>query len=246
MRKACWICGNLANSGEHKVKKSILKSLYQEGFDNKTMLHFKNGQYLKIQGANSKKLKYFVLCDECNNSKTQPFDLAFDKFIDYALNNSKGIIEKRFINFYDIYGNDFPKEQANLFKYFVKIFGCDLSDNGFEVPSDLIDLLDKEHFSTRLKISFSIIEEALRLDNIKEYASGIGELITTQNNCVNKNEDSATTWYKFRTFFSYIEVSFWYGLEVEANMGSDWIANKQCVYFGSSDFKLAETELDLV
>lgn len=205
------------------------------------MLYCKNNQYSKIQGVNSKKLKYFVLCDACNNSNTQPFDLAFDKFREYAMNNSESIIKKRFINFYDIYGEDFPKEQTNLFKYFVKVFGCDLSDNGFEVPSDLIDLFDKEHFLTRLKISFSIIEQALNLDNVRKYASGIGELVTTQNNCIHKNEDSIATWYKFNICFAFVQVNFWYGLEVGANMGSEWIANKQCVYFGSSDFKLIGT-----
>lgn len=229
--KKCWICGKDADSGEHKIKKSLLNKLFSDSFKSGDMLHFKDGKYSKIHGSNSKKLKQFVLCSDCNNTKTQPFDLAFEKFHNYVIENSEVIIKKRFINFYDIYGDDFPKQQTNLFKYFVKRFGCDLSGAGHKVPFDLVNLLNKDFFTTALKISFSIIEEATRLDDPTMFPAGIGPLITSQENVKTKAEPDA--WYMFDEYFAYLKIFFWYGIEVGACLGSEWIANKQCVYLGS-------------
>ena len=158
----CWMCGNIADSREHKIKKSLLKKIFAEDFKNKDMMHIKYGIENKIAGANSDKIKFKkVICSKCNNHKTQEHDLSFDTFINFIINNYKVIDKKRMINFQEIYGEDFPKQQLNLYKYFVKIFGCDLSENNFEVPYDLKNLLDKDSFKSRLKITFSINEEII-------------------------------------------------------------------------------------
>jgi len=44
--------------------------------------------------------------------------------------------------------------QRNLFKYFVKNLGCRLVDAGELVPPDLVELLPRESFTTKLKITF--------------------------------------------------------------------------------------------
>lgn len=232
----CWICKGEATTGEHKVKKSTLKKIFKDDFQNNDMLHFKNNKLTKIQGVDSKKIKYTSsLCSKCNNEFTQPFDRAYDIFLDFIVKNYKLINQIRIINFFDIYGNNFPIMQTNLFKYFVKILGCDLKEHGFSVPEDLVDLLDKEHFATRLKISFSINEEYLHIENPTKVRYGIGKLITSQNNLNTKNEEN--TWYFFEMLLSYINVNFYYNYSTDGGLGSDWIANRQYVYIGSNRYK---------
>ena len=156
----CWICGELANTGEHKIKKSLLNDIFKKNFDIKSLQHFKNGKFTTLQGANSKKIQYLnSLCTICNNHKTQVFDFAFDKFFKYIKNNHKTIFKTKMIDFSVIYGNNYNLESINLFKYFVKIFGCDLRDNNLKVPIDSVDFLNNKSSRVNLTIGFSIKDD---------------------------------------------------------------------------------------
>jgi hypothetical protein len=136
------------------------------------------------------------------------------------------------INFQEIYGEDFPKQQLNLYKYFVKIFGCDISENNFEVPYDLKDLLDKDFFKSRLKITFSINEKIISSLNPTNFLYGNGSLITTDTNLKTKKE--IDTKYRFEINLSYLRVNFFYNTFTDVGVGSEWIADKQYLYLGSS------------
>lgn len=229
----CWICGLVATTKEHKIKKSTLKKIYQKEFQNGEMLHFKNGKYSKIQGVDSNKIKYQKsLCAKCNNEFTHPFDNSYDLFLNYIIENYQHITKIRIINFFDIYGDTFPLMQLNLFKYFMKIFGCDLIEYGFKVPKDLIDLLCKEHFKTKIKITFSINEDILTTEEPTKVLQGIGSLMTSIANLKSKNE--IDTNYKFSINLSYLRVNFFYNRFTDIGVGSDWIADKQYLYIGSS------------
>ncbi len=238
----CWICGDIANSGEHKIKKSSLVKMYKNDFDKKTMLYCNenNNTVNKLPEANSKKLKYLnTICSYCNNSRTQNFDIAYDIFFNYCLLNKEMILRRRMIDFFDVYGESFPKLQTDLFKYFVKLFGCDLHANGNKVPQDLINLLDKSHFKTGLKISFAINETNYYLNN---NIMGIGTLSTTQENLILKNIDI----YKWSTYFSYIQICYWYCTEVNGPFGEPWIADKRFLYLGYTNNQLEVLRMERI
>lgn len=82
----CWICGKIADSSEHKIKKSNLVKLWGKGpykGDN-ALLRLKNSQQDAIQGPDSAILKFNKnLCHNCNSTRTQPFDNAYDEFIQW-------------------------------------------------------------------------------------------------------------------------------------------------------------------
>lgn len=230
----CWICGSTANSSEHKVKKSVLKKIFAEDFNNKDVIHYKNGKFSKFNSPDSKKIKYDkILCSMCNNDKTQPYDLAYDIFIEYIVNNYELIIEKRIINFSNIYENYCLDNQLNLYKYFTKAFGCDLAQYGFKVPKDMVSLLQKSEFNRKLKISFSINEEMAVVNNPIKGKYGNGWLITTANNLNTKNE--INTKYKFRQDLSYLTVNFLYNCYEEVGLGFEWILTKEYIDIGSSN-----------
>ncbi|APW65822.1 hypothetical protein LPB137_08120 [Poseidonibacter parvus] len=229
----CWICGKIANSREHKIKKSLLKNVFKEDFENKNMRHVKEGQTTKLAGPNSNKVKFKqVICEDCNNSKTQAYDLSFDIFIDYIRQNYININKYRMINFKEVFGESFSIQQTNLYKFFVKILGCDLSEYGFNVPTDLIELLDKEIFKTKLIITFSINEEIINSNFPINSKLGNGYLITTQNNLLTKKE--IDTKYRFEIDLFYLRINFFYNCSTDIGTGSDWVSDKQYLYIGTS------------
>jgi hypothetical protein len=57
--KSCWICGDLATTGEHQQKKSDLTRIFGPGTFKGVVKHDYDGQRkIKIQGPSSNALKY--------------------------------------------------------------------------------------------------------------------------------------------------------------------------------------------
>jgi hypothetical protein len=93
----CWICGSVANTSEHSVKKTDLKTIFSNKPKRFIAHHFDEEYNTKrktlIQGLNSKHLKYDKdLCENCNTNLTRPYDLAYEEFIKYVFKNEKVII----------------------------------------------------------------------------------------------------------------------------------------------------------
>ena len=95
MSSFCWICGNIADSGEHRIKQSDMKILFGSNIKNELLLFTDEDKVIPLQSQNSKLLKTKVLCKKCNNTETQPYDKAYEKFIQYIALNKEEIIYKR-------------------------------------------------------------------------------------------------------------------------------------------------------
>ncbi len=228
----CWICGKPAETGEHKIKKSLLTALHGSGpyVGARTVSHIKDGRETKLQGPNSSKLKYGTsICADCNNHKTQPFDFAYDQFFQFVLKNEPQILKYRVIDFADVYGAGFETKQTDLFKYFVKLLGCDLAHSGMPVPEDLKELLSKAHFVTELKISFAVNEDMLLIPGAYNRSAGIGDLLTSQRNLSQKDDPT----YRWNTYFSFLHIYYWYLWEPDGPYGAPWIADSRYLYLGS-------------
>jgi hypothetical protein len=157
----CWICGGVADSAEHKIKKSDIVRIHGSGaYKDKGIVLYDSQSFTTLRGPNSKLVKYGkVLCSVCNNSFSQPFDKAYENFVNHIYENKDLLLKRRFIDFHEIYGIDFANEQVNLYKYFVKSLGCRLAHYGNLIPTDLSKLLKKRRFRTRLRISFAVNED---------------------------------------------------------------------------------------
>jgi hypothetical protein len=98
----CWICSAPADSGEHRMKKSDMVRAYGKGpyRGGAAPVHVFDGVQTAIQGPRSNTLKYEPsLCHNCNTTRTQTFDRAYDQFISWVLTNEDVVLTKRFINF---------------------------------------------------------------------------------------------------------------------------------------------------
>ncbi len=159
---SCWICGAPADSREHIFKRSDFTRRYGSlPFKHiGGMLHFKGNKGKNVPSSNSKILKYEpLICERCNNNTSQPWDKAYEIFEKWVFDNSKSIFKNRFIPLEIVYGEEkFPYQCSNLYKYFVKAFGCRLASSGASVPKDLVKLLPKKYFVTKLRLCFSINE----------------------------------------------------------------------------------------
>jgi len=242
----CWICKQVADSAEHRVKKSDLVSLHGTGSykGEDALVLVREGKEFLIQGPNSKVVKYKKnLCAKCNNDLSQPFDKAYESFINYFLHNESIVLKRRFIDFKDVYGDEFEVGQRDLYKYFVKSFGCRLANDGYPIPKDLPNLLPRKHFRTRLRITFSVHEDLLLLsEDIKIIGNGsLMKMVPVK--------ETRLTWldrwhikirgrtgslaYQCSEYFKWLYVWFWYNIPPNGTLGSTWIANSQHVYLGS-------------
>lgn len=81
----CWICGNEANSAEHFIKASDLRSLFGHVTQDKPIyMSTSINRNQPIRGIKSAKLKYNSrICCKCNNECTQKHDRAWESMSDY-------------------------------------------------------------------------------------------------------------------------------------------------------------------
>lgn len=143
-QERCWWCEKQANSQEHRHKKSDVKYIFGKKFEGEPVIIRDNYQK-EVQGPDSKLLKFNkVLCQDCNNSRSQPFDRAYDLFVRYVLENYNEILDRRIIDFNDIVKTDTVNFKHNVFRYFTKVFCCRLASNNISIVPELIEFLDYE------------------------------------------------------------------------------------------------------
>lgn len=141
----CWICGSIADSQEHRHKKTDIKREFvgTSPKGERVGLLSKDNSTFEIQGPDSKRLKFkHVICQNCNNNFSKPFDLAYVKFINYILENVDELMKNRKINFLSIFHQNTIEQIRNLYKYYLKHLGCRLSENNIEVSIPLVDFIN--------------------------------------------------------------------------------------------------------
>jgi hypothetical protein len=228
----CWICGEPATTGEHKIKRNLLVNLHGKGpYEGpKEMLHIRDSGQTRLRGPNAKQIKFQnVLCAQCNNSTSQPFDKAYDCFCEYVLTNEELITKRRVIDFADVFGEQFQDEQVKLYKYFAKLFGCDLAASGMPVPYDVKSLIGLPNFLTKLRITFAVNEDKLLLPP-RDRPTGFGGLLTSQENLRTRADPNPFYWWDL--FFSFLHVFFWYDWLPNEPFGACWTANARFIYLG--------------
>ena len=234
MGQDCWICGAEADSAEHRLKKSDLVRAHGRGpYKGPSALsHVRGGKETSVQGPGSKTVKYLPsLCQHCNSKRTQPFDRAYDQFIDWIIKGNEGIVlHRRFIDFAEIYGNDWESRQLDLYKYFAKSFGCRLIDAGTDVPKDVVELIGKERFRTALRLTVAVNEDVLLMPSKdRDGFIGKGDLLAWAPTQM-PDEADGFTWDEH---VSWLTICYWYNRFPDGRYGSTWVADSQFLYLGS-------------
>lgn len=134
----CWICGNDANSGEHLIKASDLKSLFGH-VTQQAPLYFHTDQKRNqpIAGIKSNKLKYkALLCARCNNERTQPHDRAWEHLSTYLRQRQPPIRPGMVVRLNRAFPGSVSKAMLGVHLFFVKLFGCLISENNIPINID--------------------------------------------------------------------------------------------------------------
>lgn len=133
----CWICRNLADSEEHKFKASDLK----RALGKKIEAYYISREIVSVSSYKDKNFKFpKVICTNCNNNLTRPHDDAYDKFVSFCFKNHEQILKSQILNFEEIYGLNWEKEKANLYRYYAKHAGCKIVTS--DKKTDVTNLAD--------------------------------------------------------------------------------------------------------
>ena len=143
----CWWCGAVADSAEHRIKKSDIISQFGKGpyqKDDQVVVGNSTG-LRKINGPKSKEIKFRKnLCQNCNNNVSQEFDLSYQYFTEYLINNENHILETNELNWSHIYGDQWQHKKENLLRYYVKHVCCRLSDHNIKISSKVKSYLNNK------------------------------------------------------------------------------------------------------
>jgi len=226
----CWICGATADSGEHVFKRSDLVREHGPGpyHGRGEVAHVVAGTPRLVQGPGALQLKYQPsLCKACNTTRTQPFDRAYDAFVSWLWAHEEDVLATRRIDFSDVYGADWERRQSDLYKFFVKAFGCRLTEAGQWVPKGLVVLLAQERFRTRLRLYLVVNEGTLLLPpETRAGFLGAGDLM----DCGIRDGIAGYTWH---LNYRWLTTQFCYGVELDGEEATAWAANRQGLVLGS-------------
>ncbi len=143
----CWWCGDVATTEEHRFKAWTLRRVARsdDGTIAPSNVFKKSSDYegtlqsLK-KGAQIRWRKN--LCANCNNTKSQPFDRAYDHFESFLVENIDEISAWDRLDWQAVYGSDWRERARNLARYFGKQLGCMLATHQLPVPEELIEFLN--------------------------------------------------------------------------------------------------------
>lgn len=157
----CWWCGSEELTREHKSKKTEIEMLYGKVFSNGNLVnHIKyrtESKGVNIQSSKSDRVKFEKnLCKKCNGARSQDFDKAYQKLIDYYYKNRNEIVTSQKLDFEKIFGQTWNVDILNVKRYIGKHIGCRMAENGLLPSSNLIDFLNDEDINLDLKIIFQL------------------------------------------------------------------------------------------
>jgi hypothetical protein len=154
-KQPCRMCGGVADTREHKFKRSDLRRTSLGSAPKQAMFLSEQG-FQPLQGPNSKLVKFGkVLCSQCNSSRTQPYDNAYHRLSTWLAREGDDFLNRREMDFQEIYGHDYKVGVSYLLRYFVKHLGCRIADSNFSVPVPLKAALTNKNLAP-FEASFAV------------------------------------------------------------------------------------------
>jgi hypothetical protein len=133
----CWICGASADTAEHMIKASDLRSVFGK-FTNQSPVfrHSKHQKNEIVRGANSSMVKFLPsLCAYCNNTLTQEHDKAWEKLSSALRNKWAGVAARQKIPLAEIFAGDAKNSMPSVHLYFLKLLGCQAVEHKIPLPT---------------------------------------------------------------------------------------------------------------
>ena len=226
----CWICGAAANTREHTIKQSDIRRLFGPGpyAKGKRLVRTDERHGKKtIQSEDSVYIKYHRgLCEHCNSGRSQPWDEAYDTFMEFVQAHDRELKFTRMVDLNRIVLNYGSELATNLYSYFVKAFGCQLQEHGQQPPTELCEhLLGKRH-NTNLIITFAIYASMpLQLSSPMVQIHNLeGDIEVGTRRPVN---------YMWAVSIEWFTIVFWYNKPPAIGLGHPWDGTFDQIRMGS-------------
>lgn len=151
-RDKCYWCQERdADSREHKFKRSDLIREHGRGElrGGRTLVAHHGERTYEHRSTKNDALKFSPsLCSYCNNSRSQPFDRAYDRFIEWVFENEDKVLAARSVDLEEALGSAWREPAEDVLRYFVKHICCRLAetvtadDEATLLPRDALEFLD--------------------------------------------------------------------------------------------------------
>ncbi|MBX9895594.1 MAG: hypothetical protein K2Y09_10495 [Nitrosomonas sp.] len=132
----CWICGQNADSGEHRTKKSDLGLVFPNVSLGKPIYtKTKYNKWVKINSLDSDRFKSTAkICQHCNTTRTQPFDQAWEQLSAYLQENTNRLRLNDSLPLHKVFPGRTKEAMLYVHLFFVKIFGCLIIEHKIPIP----------------------------------------------------------------------------------------------------------------
>lgn len=174
----CWICGQSADSGEHRIKASDLRLAFGHVSQKEPLfLHNAIQRNRPIKGIRSNVLKFDTLiCRECNNQRTQPYDRAWQQLSEYLTTRTEPIRAGDLLKLHKVFPGAVGERMLDIHLFFAKLFGCIIVEH--KVPIDVDGF--SQAILKRQAHPYLFIAFAPRVDSHGKTMVGVSDLQTAQ------------------------------------------------------------------
>ena len=222
----CWICKEReADSGEHGIKRSLLKFIHgTEQFPKgDRMIKIKGDKKTVVQSIDSDFLKFKkTICEPCNNAYSKPWDEEFDLFIHRLLPYWKEELGSGYFNIKNSHLGCQRKHSSYLYRYFCKIFGCALVDAGRDVPADIVEAVSGRNYRNNLGVTICVDQEFLEKGITANMLLSTFDLEGDNANHLN---------YRWGLTIGFLIIGLWYNTPEHLIVGNPWYGKSKRVWF---------------
>jgi hypothetical protein len=156
----CWWCGSVADSREHRFKRTDLVQEFGPGpyiGRDETVAKANDGGLTTVQGPRSSAAKFKpTMCKVCNGVRSQPFDRAYAKLTGFICSHEAMILQTRAIDLRRVFGSTWKKDGADLSRYVVKHAACRLADWSVGVGEPVRAFLDGDPYPSWLAMDCEV------------------------------------------------------------------------------------------
>jgi hypothetical protein len=133
----CWICRANADSHDHRIKASDLRSIFGHvSQQDPLFLHTDLRRNRLVKGLKADTLKSRArICRPCNNQRTQAHDFSWEKLSNYLRSQGRNLKTNERIGLHKVFPGKVKEAMLNVHLYFVKVFGCQMVEH--QVPIDI-------------------------------------------------------------------------------------------------------------
>ncbi len=136
----CWICGDVADTREHRIKRTDIRQVLGEATQQKPLfVHNDDKRNKRVQSTNAKILRGEKdLCARCNNELTQPHDKSWERLSSYLYENWTIILKNGKFRVSKAFPAGAGNGMRNAHLFFAKLLGCAVKEG--DVPINITKL----------------------------------------------------------------------------------------------------------